>query len=62
MEEEMTPERTPHITFVSNVSSAEEEWVAGWEQGAVDTMQQELYKALQTVKNSSSENKARKNK
>lgn len=61
MEEEMTPERTPHITFVSNVSSAEEEW-AGWEQGAVDTMQQELYKALQTVKNSSSENKARKNK
>lgn len=42
MEEEMTPERTPHITFVSNVSSAEEEWVADWEQGAVDTMQQAL--------------------
>lgn len=28
MEEEMTPERTPHITLISNVSSEREEWAA----------------------------------
>lgn len=43
MEEEMTPERTPHITLVSSVSSARrEEWEADCdcEQAAFDTMQQ----------------------
>lgn len=42
MEEEMTPERTPHITLVSSVSSARrEEWEADCdcEQAAFDTAQ-----------------------
>lgn len=42
MEEEMTPERMPHITLVSSVSSEREEWAAhsNCEQAAFDTMQQ----------------------
>lgn len=31
MEEEMTPERTPHITLVSSVSSEREEWAGNSE-------------------------------
>lgn len=52
MEEEMTPERMPHITLVSNVSSEREEWAAdcNCEQAAFDAMQQlvmaKLYRGL----------------
>lgn len=48
MEEEMTPERIPHITLVSNVSSEREEWAAdcNCEQAAFDTMQQVVSSSL----------------
>lgn len=45
MEEEMTPERTPHIILVSNVSSESgEQWEAdcNCEQAAFDTMHHQL--------------------
>lgn len=43
MEEEMTPERTPHITLVSNVSSEREERAAdcSCERAAFDAMQRQ---------------------
>lgn len=48
MEEEMTPERMPHITLVSNVSSEREEWAAdcNCEQAAFDAMQHQASSSL----------------